>query len=54
MIWVYVVLMLTDKIEKHLGKSFIYMLRKFFGVMLLAIAVGMFTSNLASLVHPMP
>ena len=52
--WVYVVLMLTDKIEKHLGKSFIYMLRKFFGVMLLAIAVGMFTSNLASLVHPMP
>ena len=51
MVWVYMVLMLTDKIQKHLGASFIYMLRKFFGVMLLAIAVGMFTSNLTSLVH---
>lgn len=51
MAWVYTVLRLTDRIQKHLGPSFIYLLRKFFGVMLLAIAVGMFTKNLTSLVH---
>ena len=50
MVWVNVVLVMTEKIQKRLGKAFIYMLRKFFGVMLLAIAVGMFTSNLASLI----
>lgn len=51
MVWVYVVLVLTEKIQRRLGKQFIYMLRKFFGVMLLAIAVGMFTSNLTSLIQ---
>ena len=51
MVWVYVVLMLTEKIQRRLGKQFIYMLRKFFGVMLLAISVGMFTSNLTSLIQ---
>ena len=50
MVWVYVVLMLTERIQRRLGKQFIYMLRKFFGVMLLAISVGMFTSNLTSLI----
>ena len=51
MVWVYIVLVMTEKIQKRLGKSFIYMLRKFFGVMLLAISVGMFTSNLTSLIR---
>ena len=51
MVWVYVVLVLTDKIQKRLGKSFVYMLRKFFGVMLLAIAVGMFTTNVTAFIH---
>jgi len=51
MVWVYIVLVLTEKIQRRLGKQFIYMLRKFFGVMLLAIAVGMFTSNLTSLIQ---
>ncbi|MBR3022605.1 MAG: MarC family protein [Bacteroidaceae bacterium] len=51
MVWVYIVLVLTEKIQRRLGKSFIYMLRKFFGVMLLAISVGMFTSNLTSLIQ---
>jgi multiple antibiotic resistance protein len=50
MVWVNIVLVMTEKIQKRLGKSFIYMLRKFFGVMLLAISVGMFTSNLTSLI----
>lgn len=53
MVWVNLVLVLTEKIQRRLGKSFIYMLRKFFGVMLLAISVGMFTSNLTSLIHGM-
>lgn len=53
MLWVFIVLMSTNKIQKFLGKEFIYMLRKFFGVMLLAIAVGMFTSNVTILVHGM-
>ncbi len=51
MIWVFLVLILTDKIQKKLGDQFMYMIRKFFGVMLLAIAVGMFTSNIAVLGH---
>ena len=51
MIWIYLVLILTDKLYKFLGKSFIYMLRKFFGVMLLAISIGMFTSNLTTIIH---
>ena len=51
MVWVNIVLVMTEKIQKRLGKSFIYMLRKFFGVMLLAISVGMFTSNLTSLIR---
>lgn len=51
MVWVYIVLVLTEKIQRRLGKQFIYMLRKFFGVMLLAISVGMFTSNLTSLIQ---
>ena len=50
MLWIYFVLLMTDKIQKYLGEQFIYMLRKFFGVMILAIAVGMFTSNLTAMV----
>lgn len=46
---VYLVLRSTDKIERLLGKSGIYLLRKFFGVILLAIAVKLFTSNLEPL-----
>ncbi len=53
MVWVFIVLMSTNKIQKFLGKEFIYLLRKFFGVMLLAIAIGMFTSNVTVLVHGM-
>ena len=51
MIWVYVVLASLDKVQKVLPPTALYILRKFFGVMLLAIAIGMFTSNLTILVH---
>lgn len=50
-IFVYVVLLSTKKIEKFLGKGTIYIMRKFFGVILLAIAVKLFATNFGSLIH---
>lgn len=47
--FVYIVLRSTDKIEKAIGEGGIYILRKFFGIILLAIAVKLFTTNLGSL-----
>ena len=49
MAWVYVVLSMTGRIEHLLGKGGIYMLRKFFGIILLAIAVRLFTANISQL-----
>jgi multiple antibiotic resistance protein len=43
---VFLVLFFTGKIEKILGKGGIYILRKFFGIILLAIAVKLFAGNL--------
>jgi multiple antibiotic resistance protein len=43
---VYVVLRSTTLIERLLGKGGIYVLRKFFGIILLAISVKLFTTNL--------
>lgn len=45
MVWVYLVIRLTDRVEKLLGKGGIYLLRKFFGIILIAIAVRLFTAN---------
>lgn len=42
---VYIVLRLTNKIEHLLGKGGIAVLRKVFGIILLAIAVKLFSSN---------
>ncbi len=50
LIWVYVVLRLTDKVRKFFGKAGIYVMKKFFGVILLAMAVRLFTANLHSLI----
>ena len=49
MVWVYIVLTMTDRIERLLGKGGIYMLRKFFGIILLAISVRLFTANISQL-----
>lgn len=49
MLFVYLVLKLTSKIEKIIGEGGIYILRKFFGIILLAIAVKLFTTNIGSL-----
>ena len=51
MIWVYTVLKLTDKVEHMLGKGGIYLLRKFFGIILLAIAARLFTANITLLIN---
>lgn len=48
-VFVYIVLRSTTKIEKLIGQGGIYILRKFFGIILLAIAVKLFTTNLGSL-----
>jgi multiple antibiotic resistance protein len=46
---VYVVLKLSSKIEKVLGKTGLGIIRKVFGVVLLAIAVKLFASNVKGL-----
>ena len=51
MVWVYVVLKLTDRIERFLGKGGIYVIRKFFGIILLAISVRLFTANITLLIE---
>lgn len=51
MICVFLVLKLTDRIERLLGKGGIYVIRKFFGIILLAISVRLFTVNLTSLIE---
>lgn len=51
LILVYVVLLSTKPIEKMLGPGGIAVLRKIFGVVLLAIAVKLFTSNAVPLLN---
>lgn len=48
-IFVYIVLKSSKKIEKFLGKQGINVIRKIFGVILLAIAVKLFATNIKSL-----
>ncbi len=50
MVVIYLVLKLTKKIEQILSIGILYMIRKFFGIILMAIAVKLFTSNLAYLI----
>lgn len=51
MVWVYIVLKMTDLIERLLGKGGIYVIRKFFGIILLAISARLFTANLTTLIE---
>ena len=51
MVVVYVVLMTTGRIQRMLGKSGMYFVKKFFGIILLAISVKLFTSNLSYLIQ---
>lgn len=49
MVVVFLVLSNINRIEKILGRGLIYVLRKFFGIILLAIAVKLFASNIMNL-----
>ena len=48
-LFVYLVLKFSEKIERIFGKSGIGVIRKIFGVILMAIAVKLFTSNIQDL-----
>ena len=48
---VYLVLKLTEKINKFLGVGTIYVLQKIFGIILLAISVKLFITNVAILIE---
>ncbi|NDV84577.1 MarC family protein [Bacteroides sp. 51] len=50
MIWVYFVVSMTDKVERFLGRGGIYLIRKFFGIILIAIAVKLFMSNITLMI----
>ena len=51
MIWIYVVLKATEKARRLFTDTFIYIIRKFFGIILLAISIRLFTSNLIPLIQ---
>ena len=51
MLWVYFVVRMTRKVEKVLGKGGIYLIRKFFGIILLEISVKLFMSNITLLME---
>ena len=51
MLWVYFVVRMTRKVEKVLGKGGIYLIRKFFGIILLAISVKLLMSNITLLME---
>lgn len=54
MVFVYFVLRATEKMERIISPSAIYLLRKFFGIILLSISVRLFTANLQSLLTNLP
>jgi multiple antibiotic resistance protein len=50
MIWVYVVVAMTGRVEHFLGRGGIYLIRKFFGIILVAISVKLFMSNITLMI----
>ena len=42
---------MTGRVERFLGKGGIYIIRKFFGIILLAISVKLFMSNITLMVE---
>ena len=51
MLFVYFVLKHLDLVKKVMGVSGVYILRKFFGVILMAISVRLITANMSALIH---
>lgn len=50
MAFVLFVLTMTDKVQSWIGRGGVYVVRKFFGVILVAVAVRLFTDNIAELI----
>lgn len=50
MAFVFFVLTMTDKVQSWMGKGGVYVVRKFFGVILMAVAVRLFTDNIAQMI----
>lgn len=50
MAFVFFVLTMTDKVQHWMGKGGVYVIRKFFGVILMAVAVRLFTDNIAQMI----
>lgn len=50
MAFVLFVLTMTDKVQSWIGRGGVYVVRKFFGVILIAVAVRLFTDNIAELI----
>ena len=50
----YIVIHYLDKIQKLLGTNLIFIIRKFFGVILLAMAINMFVNNILVIIHQVP
>jgi multiple antibiotic resistance protein len=46
---IFITLKLAEKITKYLGTTGIYLMKKFFGIILLAISVKLFVSNIGSI-----
>lgn len=53
MVVVYLVIKYVSWVERLIGKGGVYLLRKAFGIILLAVAVKLFSNNLASLIESM-
>ena len=51
MLWGYFVVRMTKQVGHLLGKGGIYIIRKFFGIILLAISVRLFTANITLLIE---
>ena len=49
MLWVFIVIKSTTKVQRLLGEGGIFFLRKFFDIILLAMSVKMMTENIAKL-----
>lgn len=49
MVLVYIVFKYVDKLDKFMGPNTIYILRKIFGIILLAVSIRMFSVNIATL-----
>ncbi len=48
---IYIVLLLSNKLQKNISKNILMMIQKFFGVILLAIAIKIFVTNITLLIE---